>query len=74
MLTGISRKTEKNGKESCRGIVQEVYTDQEETREVQESTSKKKGDQQFTDDGRVAEITIDLALQGRAKMKVNGQL
>ena len=35
----------------------------------------KKGDQHFTDDGRRAEITIDLVLQARAKMseiEVNG--
>ena len=39
-------------------------------------TSKKKGDQQFTDDGRGAETTVDLVLQeARAMMsgnKVNG--
>ena len=36
---------------------------------------KKKGDQQFKDDGRKAEITVDLILQARAHMsdnKVNG--
>ena len=38
-------------------------------------TSTKKGDQQFTIDGRKAEIRIELVLQARAKMcdsKVNG--
>ena len=56
----------------------EVCTDQEETREVQENRIeyfKKKGDQQFTVEGRTAEITVDLVLQARAKMsdnKVNG--
>ena len=38
---------------------------------------KRKGDRQFTDDGRGAEITIDLVLQARAKMsenKVNGPM
>ena len=47
---------------------EEVYTDQKETREVQEQRIeyfKKKGDQQFTDDGRGAEITIDMVLQAR---------
>ena len=57
---------------------EEVYTDQEETREVQEKRIecyKKKGDQQFTEDGCNAEITADLVLQARAKLcdnKVNG--
>ena len=55
-----------------------MYTDQEETREVRENRIeyfKKKGDQQFTADGRKAEVTVDLFLQVRAKMadnKVNG--
>ena len=57
---------------------EEVHTDQEETREVQENrieSFKKRGDQQFTLDGREAEITVDLVFQARAKMsdnKVNG--
>ena len=56
--------------------MKEVYTDQEETKEVQENRIehfKKIGDQQFTVDGRIAESTVDLVL--RAKMsdnKVNG--
>ena len=56
----------------------EVYTDQDETKEVQENRIeyfKKKGEQQFTKEGRSAEITVDLMLQARAKMsnnKVNG--
>ena len=57
---------------------EEVHTDQEETREVQENSIesfKKRGDQQFSLDGRNAEITVDLVFQARAKMsdnKVNG--
>ena len=57
---------------------EEVYTDQDETRDVQEKRIeyfKKKGDTHFTEDGRGAEITVDLVLQARAKMsenKVNG--
>ena len=38
-------------------------------------TAKKKGNQQFTMEGRNAEITVDLVLQARAKTsdnKVNG--
>ena len=47
---------------------EEVHTDQGETREVQEKRIeyfKKKGDRHFTDDGRGAEITVDLVLQGK---------
>ena len=52
--------------------------DQEETKEAQESrieNFKKKGNQHFTEEGRNAEITVDLVLQARAKLsddKVNG--
>ena len=52
----------------------EEYTDQEATREVQENRIeyfKKMGDQQFTVNGRRAEITVDLVLQARAKMSDN---
>ena len=54
------------------------YTDHDETREVQEKRIKyftRNGDQHFTNDGRRAEITIDLVLQAKAIMsenKVNG--
>ena len=57
---------------------EEVYTDQEATKDVQENRFehfKKKGDLQFAEEGRTAEITVDLVLQARAKMsdnKVNG--
>ena len=50
----------------------------EETKEVQEkqlNISEKKGNLQFTENGRNAEITVDLVLQVRAKLsenKVNG--
>ena len=55
-----------------------MYTDLEETKEAQESRIeyfRKKGNQQFTEEGRNAEITVDLVLQARAKFsddKVNG--
>ena len=55
-----------------------MYTDQEETKEALESRIEffnKKGNQQFTEEGRNAEITVDLVLQARAKLsdnKVNG--
>ena len=50
-----------------------VSTDPEETKKVQKGRIeyfKRKGDQHFTDDGRRAEITIDLVLQDRAKKDV----
>ena len=57
---------------------EEVYTDLEETKEEQESRieyfRKKKGNQQFTEEGRNAEITVEV-LQARAKLsddQVNG--
>ena len=48
--------------------------DPEETKEMQEGRIeyfKRKGDQQFTKNGRRAQITIDLVLQARAKMSEN---
>ena len=57
---------------------EEVHTHQEDTKEVQESRIdffQKKRNQQFTEDGRSAEITVDLVLQARAKLsdnRVNG--
>ena len=47
-----------------------MYTDQEETREVQEKRIeyfKKKGDRHFTEDGRGAEIPVDLGIAGQGK-------
>ena len=52
----------------------EVCTDQDVTRDVQKKRIKhfkKRGDQHFTDDGRRAEITVDLVLQAKAKMSEN---
>ena len=55
-----------------------VHTDMEETKEEQENRIEyfwKEGNQQFTEDGRNVEITVDLVLQARAKLsenKVNG--
>ena len=36
-----------------------------------ELTFEKEGDQHFTDDGRLAEITVDLVLHAKAKMSEN---
>ena len=73
----ILPKTEEWQKELQRHC-KEVYTDLEETKVVQKKKKecfKEKGNQQFTEDGRNAEITVDLVLQARAKLsdnKVNG--
>ena len=51
-----------------------MCTDQEETKEAQESRIEyftKKGDQQFTEEGRNAEVTVDLVFQARAKLSDN---
>ena len=51
---------------------EELYTDQEETKEAQDSRIeyfKEKGNQQFTEEARNAEITVDLVLQARAKLR-----
>ena len=68
MPTGISLKVEKNGRKNYRGIVKRC------TR-IRKRQKKKKGVQHFTEDGRNAEITVDLVLQAMAKLsdnKVNG--
>ena len=55
-----------------------VFADPNETREVKERRIeffKKKGDRHFTNDGRGADISVDLVLEASAKMsenKVNG--
>ena len=62
----------KTGKKRIKNF-NDVYMDPEETKEVQEGRIeyfKWKRDQQFTKDGRVAEITIDLVLQARAKCRI----
>ena len=56
--------------------VQELrrHCEDEETKEAQESRIecfKQKGNQQFTEDGRRTEITIDLLLQAKAKLSDN---
>ena len=52
----------------------EVYVDPEETTEEQAkwiAKYTKYGDRQFSEDGRVAGITVDLVLQARARMLEN---
>ena len=51
-----------------------MYTDKEETNEIKEDRIEyfwKEGNQQFTKEGRNAEITVDLVLQARAKSSKN---
>ena len=77
MLKGNLPETDQNGKRSFKGTVEEVYTDMDETKEEQENRIEyfwKKGNQQFTEDGRNAEITVDQVLQGAklSENKVNG--
>ena len=51
-----------------------MYTDQDETRELQEKIEdfeKKKKNRHVMEDGRGAEIIVDLVLQARAKMSEN---
>ena len=74
----ISQRTEQTGKKSCRGTVKKCTLTRrrrEKCKKTELNTSKRKGDQQFTVDGRTAEITVDLLLQARAQMcdsKLNG--
>ena len=73
-----SRKTEEPGKKELQRHCVEGYVDIEETIEEQEKRIlryKEDGDRHFAEEGRVAEITIDLVLPARAKVaenKVNG--
>ena len=51
-----------------------VHVDPEETTDEQKKwimKYKEDGDRHFTEQGRVAEITVDLVLQARAKMSEN---
>ena len=53
---------------------EEVCNDEGETKEARESrigNFKKKGNPQFTEEGRNAEITSDLVLQAKAKLSDN---
>ena len=74
----MSLKTEKNGKKNFKSIVKRctlTWRKQKEHRKAELNTSMKKGNRQVTEEGRNAEITVDLVLQTRAKLsdnKVNG--
>ena len=78
-LNGCFTEHREEWQKELQRYCEEVYTDQDDTREVQEKRIehfKKKGDRHFTDDGRGAEITVDLVLLVKAQMsenKVNGQ-
>ena len=68
-----SRKTEENGIKNFNDIVRSVYGPQRDKGGARRKIQyfKRKGDQQFTKDGRGAETTIDLVLQACAKMSDN---
>ena len=74
----LSRKTEKKGITNFSDVARMcVWIPKKQGRCKKEdfSISRREGDQQFTQDGRGAEITIDLVLQSREKMsdnRVNG--
>ena len=66
-------KKRKEWKKELHLHCEEAHTDQS-GREVQEKKIEyfnQKGDQQFTMDGRQAEITVDLVLQAQAKVSDN---
>ena len=62
--TGISQRTGKSGKESCRGTVKKCTLTRRRREKYKKTGLKtsKKGDQQFTMEERDAEITVDLVL------------
>ena len=70
MPTSISLKVEKNGRKNYRGIVQRCtrIKKRQKTHKKRIEYFKKKGVQNFTEDGRNAEITVDMVLQARAKL------
>ena len=70
-------KTDQNGKRSFKDTVKRCTPTWKKPKKNRKTESNlwKKGNQQFTEDGRNAEITVDLVLQARAKPsenKVNG--
>ena len=70
----FTEDTEKNGERNFRGIVQKctlIRKKQKKYKKAELNIFKKKGNQQFTEDGRNAEITVDLVLQARAKLSDN---
>ena len=78
MLTAASRRTGVLGKKNYSDThCAEVYVDPEKTIEARENKIMKynEEDRHFTEEGRVAEITIDMVLLAGAKVsqnKVNG--
>ena len=73
----VSQRTEAPWKTCSKDIAKKFLWIPRKRFEEQEKDSevRKNGERHFTEDGRVAQITIDLVLQARAKMaenKVNG--
>ena len=73
-VDGILLKTEKSGKKNNKGIVKRctrIRKRRQKYKKRERIFEEEKGDQQFTVEGRNAEITVDLVLQARAKMGDN---
>ena len=76
-VKGHFTEDRKEWQQELRRHCDEVYTDQEETNEIQEDRIdyfKKRGDRHFTVEGRFAEVTLDLVtldlvVQARAKRR-----
>ena len=69
MLKKVSWKTEKSGRRNFKDTVMRFMWIRGDDRGTRKRITKFKrdGDRHFAEDGRVAEITIDLVLQARAK-------
>ena len=74
LLTELYAKTEVLGRQKSQRHCAVVYVDPVEATDEQKKWIMKyneDGDGHFTEQGRVAEITVDLVLQARAKMSEN---
>ena len=77
-LNGSFTEDRRAWEKELQGHCAEIHVDPEQTKEEQEkriTMYKQDGGRHFTEQRRVAEITIDFVLQARAKMsenKVNG--
>ena len=63
-----------NGERNFRGTAKKctlIRRKQKKHRKAELNLSKMKGNQQFTEDRRSTEITVDLVLQARAKLSDN---
>ena len=73
-VKGILPKTGKNGKRNFKHIVKRctpTWKKPKKNRKTEIEFFRKKGNQQFTEEGRNAEITVDLVLQARVSLSEN---